>query len=449
MICLLTCLFLICGTVTSAASSFHAEVRESVAAIATYLDIDGSGELYSSGTCFFVGKSDENPQYLVTNAHVISDFVDFGSGEAQTLTLEDGSQYVVRVTMRVYYDANDFEEAYLVDYDNTKDVAVLRLGNPTDKRKEIALQKPTEAIVGATVYAVGYPGLSDNEAMSPVTQWGVTDASVTTGTVSRLLTASGTGVRQLQLDAVIQHGNSGGPLVNTDGNVIGINASAVSNTSVGGGGIEIESVNYAINIEELIPVLKRNDVPFEIIPDPDPNPPDPEPDPNGLILPVIIGGAAAIVLLIVLFVALAGRRKAFGKFATPTESVTTPIQPEANSAAAGDLLPNANRRPMIRSMAVQHNGGRISIGTRQIIIGRDTAACKIVYQDRTPGVSERHCSIVWDAQTGDFLLTDLKSTYGTYLANGQKLTPGVPYRLREGDSFYLGEPANTLRVEME
>ena len=32
--------------------------------------------------------------------------------------------------------------------------------------------------------------------------------------------------------------------------------------------------------------------------------------------------------------------------------------------------------------------------------------------------------------------------------NGQRLTPNVPYRLRAGDSFYVGDPANVLRVEL-
>ena len=66
----------------------------------------------------------------------------------------------------------------------------------------------------------------------------------------------------------------------------------------------------------------------------------------------------------------------------------------------------------------------------------------------TPGVSAWHCSVVWDGRTGEFLLTDLKSTYGTFLATGQKLTPGVACRLKAGDTFYLGEQSNALRVEL-
>ena len=86
------------------------------------------------------------------------------------------------------------------------------------------------------------------------------------------------------------------------------------------------------------------------------------------------------------------------------------------------------------------------VGHTGLMFGRDPA-CAVHMPNGTPGVSARHCVLRVDR--GELVLEDLQSTYGTYLANGQKLTPGVPYRLREGDSFYLGEPANTLRVEME
>jgi len=46
------------------------------------------------------------------------------------------------------------------------------------------------------------------------------------------------------------------------------------------------------------------------------------------------------------------------------------------------------------------------------------------------------------------VLTDLHSSYGTFLANGQKLTPGVPHNLKARDSFYLGEAENTLYLDM-
>ena len=73
----------------------------------------------------------------------------------------------------------------------------------------------------------------------------------------------------------------------------------------------------------------------------------------------------------------------------------------------------------------------------------------MVFGEKTPGVSSRHCSLAYDNASGDFILTDLNSTYGTFLANGQKLMPQTPYHLRVGEQFYLGGDANSLRVEIQ
>ena len=92
--------------------------------------------------------------------------------------------------------------------------------------------------------------------------------------------------------------------------------------------------------------------------------------------------------------------------------------------------------------------GDLGGGQQGVLVGRDGSVCGIVFKEGTPGVSAWHCSVVWDGRTGEFLLTDLKSTYGTFLATGQKLTPGVACRLKAGDTFYLGEQSNALRVEL-
>lgn len=398
-----------------ASSTFKKEVRVSAAAIATNLEISGESVLYSSGTCFFVGNIKTDPQYLVTNHHVIADFLQLGAGEAVGYKADDGNVYSLRATIRVYYDANDYEEAYVVDYNETKDIAVLRLASPTAKRQAIAFEVPTDDMVGATVYAVGYPGIADNSVTAPVSQWGVEDATVTTGTVSRLITSSGTGVRQIQTDTVIQHGNSGGPLVNTNGHVIGINTSSVSNS------VTDERVRYAVNIEEMMDMLDKNSIKYTvIIPGSD------------IPVPAIAAVAAvAVVVLAVIF---------FMKTKKPAGPVKRDDPPQPI---------HISRTPAVRSMAEQHRGARFELNGRQILIGRDSAVCQIVFQGGTPGVSARHCSLGWEESTGDFLLTDLRSTYGTWLSNGQRITPGVVYRLRAGDSFYLGENTNLLRVELE
>lgn len=56
------------------------------------------------------------------------------------------------------------------------------------------------------------------------------------------------------------------------------------------------------------------------------------------------------------------------------------------------------------------------------MLGRDPTECNIVFDKNTPGISGRHCQVVYDGNEDRFLLTDLGSSYGTFLGNGKKLT---------------------------
>ena len=47
------------------------------------------------------------------------------------------------------------------------------------------------------------------------------------------------------------------------------------------------------------------------------------------------------------------------------------------------------------------------------------------------------------------ILKDMGSTYGTFLDSGMKLDPSKVYRLKPGESFYLGERTNTIKLEVE
>ena len=194
------------------------------------------------------------------------------------------------------YEQNDYEEAFLVDYNADMDLAVLKLDQPTDKRIALPLELPTQDLVGASVYAVGYPSVADN-AVNALASFRTEDATVTTGSVSRLLTESGTGRRVLQLDVSIQGGNSGGPLVTEDGTVVGINTFGVTVTHYNQAGevTSEASVDYALNVEELIPLLDKNGVPYQLGKNDFP------------LLLVLI--AAVVVVVVVVVVLLVGRSR--------------------------------------------------------------------------------------------------------------------------------------------
>ncbi len=451
---LLLAVILLLAMPVTAFADFQSETRQSVVMVHPCLDFDAGIYNFGWGTGFFVGIPGEDPTYLVTNHHVIEPFLDNGAGELVEVKTDQGS-LVGRSKILVRYDSEDYEEAYMVAYDAIKDIAVLKLAAPTSKRKALALCSPVDDMVGSNVYAVGYPQLAENIFVEATTEWGASDVSVTSGSFSRLFVTTGTGRVQVQIDCVIRHGNSGGPLVNDDGAVLGVCTESVLDKKG-----EDANINYAVSIDEVIPYLKQYDVPYTMSNEAPPAPVDPsagssgtnsgiEPQPQPQLQPqsqpqsmptgAWIGiGAAVVAAAVVVFVLI--RRKKQHDPVPPPAPAPVPTPTPAPMPAKGT--------PVVRSLAQQHGGARIPL-TGQILIGTSQTECTITFRAGTPGVSRRHCTLAWDAATGDFIVTDLGSSFGTFLENKQKLAQGVPYRLRSGDRFYLGDPANLLSVVVE
>ncbi|WP_369156722.1 S1C family serine protease [Streptomyces sp. R02] len=160
-----------------------------------------------TGTGFVFDKQG----HIVTNNHVVADAVDGGN---LTATFPNGKKY----------------DAEVVGNAQGYDVAVIKLKNAPSDLKPLTLGNSDDVAVGDSTIAIGAPfGLSD---------------TVTTGIISAknrpVASSDGSGSKAsymsaLQTDASINPGNSGGPLLDAQGNVIGIN-SAIQSTSNGGFG---------------------------------------------------------------------------------------------------------------------------------------------------------------------------------------------------------------------
>ena len=156
---------------------------------------------------------------------------------------------------------------------------------------------------------------------------------------------------------------------------------------------------------------------------------------GGSVIPVIAGIIAVLAIAAVAVVlVLKGKKKG-----QPASAAPSPIPAQGYAP---------QRRPVVYSVSPIHGGMKISAERGPVVIGRDPASCQIAFRDGTPGVSRRHCQIAWDMARGEFVLTDLNSSYGTFLLNGQRLNPGTPFYLKPGDGFYAGDRANEIRTEL-
>lgn len=106
--------------------------------------------------------------------------------------------------------------------------------------------------------------------------------------------------------------------------------------------------------------------------------------------------------------------------------------------------PAAPASVMLRCLAGPMQGQCFPIGSHGIMMGR-TPECAIRFPDGTPGVSGRHCSLLW--RQGMLTITDLGSTHGTFLSDGRQLPPNDPRAVTPGIRFYLGSTQNLFQIE--
>lgn len=178
---------------------------------------EGSGVIY---------KKENGYAYIVTNNHVIAN-----SQELEVL-LADGTR----------------EKAELVGSDQWTDLAVIRI--PADKVSTVAeFANSDEVKAGQTAIAIGSP-LGSEFATS------VTQGIVSANNRPVPTDVDGDGqqdwiVNAIQTDAAINPGNSGGALINSAGQVIGINSMKISKSSVEGMGFAIPSNEVVSIINEL------------------------------------------------------------------------------------------------------------------------------------------------------------------------------------------------------
>lgn len=185
---------------------------------------EGSGVIY---------KKDGDSAYVVTNNHVVA-----GSNSLEVI-LSNGKKM----------------QASIVGTDATTDLAVLKISSK-NINSVASFGNSNDIAAGQDVLAIGSP--MGSEYANTVTK-GIISAKkrtlkVSSGNDSSADSSSSTTTNVIQTDAAINSGNSGGPLINMAGQVIGINSMKLSSN---GEGSSVEGMGFAIPSNEVVQVINQ------------------------------------------------------------------------------------------------------------------------------------------------------------------------------------------------
>ena len=172
----------------------------------------------SEGASIGTGVIMTSDGYIITNAHVIS------GGKSCWVALDTGVTY----------------EVNLVGFDEEEDLAVLK-ADPQNPLPAAEFGNSDLVQVGDTAYAIGNPlGVELRGTMTN----GIISA------VNRAVEVDGKTMTLLQTSAALNNGNSGGPLINEYGQVIGINSAKVA-------AVDYEGIGFAIPVSEAKPIIDQ------------------------------------------------------------------------------------------------------------------------------------------------------------------------------------------------
>ena len=215
------------------------KVKDAVVSIITYsgnsqnsfvgaddTDIDSNTEQVNSEGSGVIYKKEGESAYLVTNTHVIN------GAKKVDIRLADGTKV----------------PGEIVGSDTYSDIAVVKISS--EKVSTVAeFGDSSKLAVGETAIAIGSP--LGSEYANTVTQGIV--SSLNRHVSLKAEDGQAISTNAIQTDTAINPGNSGGPLINIQGQVIGITSSKIASN----GGTSVEGLGFAIPANDVINIIKQ------------------------------------------------------------------------------------------------------------------------------------------------------------------------------------------------
>lgn len=373
------------------------------------------------------------------------------------------------------------------------DYAILTLKEKVHNRTTLRLRSSSTLKQTENVYALGFPG--DLDAITDQSFYDSDDVAITTGSVNKVArcslsviteTAIGTfvgtydNVDCVESGALLSGGNSGGPLVDANGDVVGINAASSDSRNLAISIDQLTATLDALGIEyESVPTMDLvtttpTEAPTEVAPTEVPTvapteaptaapteaptqaptvPVTPEPKNNTTIILIVAAVAVLAVIIVVVVVTSKGKKpsapptgtytppappqKPNGGFQTPphTPAYTAPMDAGEttvlNQDAGETTVLTRNGGTLIR----KRNGETVKINTDHFVIGRERKTANYCITDNT-SISRSHVTLT--IRGGVTYLTDMGAANGTFV-NGVKVVPRQEIALKDGDKITLAD----------
>ena len=378
------------------------EASKSVIRIISVLD----DKSMTSGTAFCINSDG----YFLTNAHVVANAKEIHA-------FSSGVRYDVKLVKK--YD--DF------------DLAILKIKNID----LIPLTFASRVNINVTdkVSSIGFPAAVDRESDDLEELTSVTINSGIIGKFSKINLSmknrNATRSAVVQHDAAVNHGNSGGPLVNECGKVVGINVQKELNYNrsvdqIKAGDV-VQGIFYAIDVDVAKKVLNESHIDFL----------EAGSGCSGTSMSVndrkylIIAGMLLLLLLlwgVIFFIQDKKKNKSTGDEAL-SRLISRKLGEKGNKNAREVVYTGVTvqLKPMVSHLPV------LTVSQNESIVGRSRSTTLHLENAQ---VSGKHLSLSLN-KNNEIVVKDLGSSNGTYI-EGRKLTSHTPYILKRGERLVIG-----------
>ncbi len=386
------------------------------------------------GSGFFI-----NENQIVTNHHVVNSY-------GYDIKNPEWFKTVENRIVRVYYSeiSADYVEGTVVADWPDVDLAVIQIQTEYAKRVPLTLLDASKIKPLMQVWATGFPAVNSERDVISSNVLTVTQGIITKITPTAHLADDSTPYVELGVDAIINEGASGGPIVDEHGHVVGINDLRIIDE-------DNNQAWFGIQVNELMTRLDSRGFSYRktdhrsapiVVETPSKVGPTLTPvitmGPGGNSgsfpwLWVVIGvlGLAVIVMLIVL---LTGKGGSGGK---------------GSKGGSGGGSSRTSGSPSVQGMSGKFQGISKPLSMeKDCVFGKDPD-CTFRFEDKT--ISSRHCRIHYSKSNQRFVVQDLGSTNGTIIVRGRqqsKVPTDSAIALRDGDMIYIVDKGNAFKVNL-